>query len=237
MARKSAKSIKSKNVKKSVENRIAKAQVRVKAEKKNEPVNALGETSWASGRGSSEWGTSESTGKEGFKVVKGKLVSENDVGALLREAAKTVQKRKNKRNASISRSSPPAFSFERSNALKNSTKIAKGNNNFSAFFNKKNHLVINTNIDAKNHFLVIYNLAVGVDKQSLKTILQNLARVKIKNIMVRDLPTGSATANVYLQNSTMRELERVKQLFYGASVDGRTIQVNVTTSSEQEFGY
>lgn len=155
--------------------------------------------------------------REGFKVVNGRLVGENDVGALLREASSAVENRK-RHNHNVHKKplSPP-----------NSSK-GKGK--------KRNRLVISTNGDAANKILVLQNLALGVNQESLKIILQKLSKTRIAKVRVKDLPSGSATASVWIAQPTLQELERVRRLFDGALVDGRTIRV-VMVSDTQTMPY
>lgn len=154
--------------------------------------------------------------KEGFKVVNGRLVGANDVGVLLREASSTVENRKRRNlNTKANSRDPP-----------NKSKGKK----------KGKRLVISTNSEATNKLLVLQNLALGVNQESLKIILQKLSHTRISKVRVKDLPSGSATASVWLAHPTLQELERVRRLFDGALVDGRVIQV-VTMSDTQSMSY
>ncbi|GAV50821.1 hypothetical protein ZYGR_0Z02440 [Zygosaccharomyces rouxii] len=157
--------------------------------------------------------------KEGFKTVNGRLVSANDVGVLLREASSKLEaKKKRKSPKGKPHKTGPAPSRPKG-------KTSKGN-----------PLVIHTNSDASDKLLVFYNLALGVNQDSLKTVLQKLSHTRIAKVRVRDLPSGSATANVWLVKRTTEELERVRKLFDGALVDGRTIRVT-TVSDTQTMSY
>ncbi|CDF91968.1 uncharacterized protein ZBAI_02937 [Zygosaccharomyces bailii ISA1307] len=155
--------------------------------------------------------------KEGFKVVNGRLVGANDVGALLREASSTVENRKRRNRNAIGNSRDPS---------PNKSKDKK----------KGKRLVISTHSEATNKLLVLQNLALGVNQESLKIILQKLSHARISKVRVKDLPSGSATASVWLAHPTVQELERVRRLFDGALVDGRIIQV-VTMSDTQTMSY
>lgn len=107
------------------------------------------------------------------------------------------------------------------------------NNNGSKF----NQLVFSTQVSAANKILVLYNLALGVKQDNLKSIIQKLSSAVISKVRVRDLPSGSATASVWLHEPSMEELERVRSLFDGALVDGRTIQVLITSDSSSKLAY
>ncbi|CCD23477.1 uncharacterized protein NDAI_0B04430 [Naumovozyma dairenensis CBS 421] len=104
-------------------------------------------------------------------------------------------------------------------------------------YDSNNNLVISTNTNAADRVLVLYNLTLGVNAGNLKAVLQRLSNVKIAHVRVKDLPSGSATANVWLLHPTMEELERVRKIFHGALVDGRTIQVLIASSSAKSFSY
>lgn len=157
--------------------------------------------------------------QEGFKTVNGKLVSADDIGVLLRETSSKLDAKK-KRKAPKGKSHKNVFAPSRSKG-KPAT---------------RNPLVFHTNSDASDKLLVFYNLALGVNQDSLKTVLQKLSHARISKVRVRDLPSGSATANVWLVRPTIEELERVKKLFDGALVDGRTIRVT-TVSDTQIMSY
>lgn len=122
----------------------------------------------------------------------------------------------------------------------NNARKVKKMNNFSsgiAYNSTGNTLVISTNTAATDKSLILYNLTLGVNQNNLKQILENLANVSIKRVRVRDLPTGSATAHVWLNNASIEELERVRKLFHGALVDGRTIQVVISSESTNHLSY
>ncbi|GAV55612.1 hypothetical protein ZYGR_0AV02440 [Zygosaccharomyces rouxii] len=157
--------------------------------------------------------------QEGFKTVNGRLVSANDVGVLLREASSKLEAKKR-------RKSPKGKPHKNGPAPPES----------KAKPSKSNPLVIHTNSDASDKLLVFYNLALGVNQDSLKTVLQKLSHARIAKVRVRDLPSGSATANVWLVRPTIEELERVRKLFDGALVDGRTIRVT-TVSDTHTMSY
>ncbi|CCH58955.1 hypothetical protein TBLA_0B01120 [Henningerozyma blattae CBS 6284] len=212
--------------------------------------------------------------KEGYKVVNGKLVSSNDVGVLLREAAKTVARKSNnaistsRNNNNVSgRKMALQKNSSRNNKINNNNNSTKPNNRIRInrnnnqnqsrtknnnnqnnnirpqngaqppFTNGYNQLVISTNADASDKILVLYNLALGVKQENLKRILQKLSNSKIGRVRVRDLPSGSATASVRLLNATMEELEHVRSMFDGALVDGRTIQVLISSESSSQLSY
>lgn len=101
----------------------------------------------------------------------------------------------------------------------------------------QNQLVISTHTSAADKILVLYNLALGVKQENLKKILQKISSCQISKIRVRDLPSGSATATVSLLNANLDELERVRSLFDGALVDGRTIQVLISSASVSAMAY
>lgn len=156
---------------------------------------------------------------EGFRSVNGRLVSANDVGVLLREtSSKLDAKKRRKLPKGKPHKNVPA-------ASRSKGKPARGN-----------QLVIHMNSDASDKLLVFYNLALGVNQDSLKTVLQKLSHARIAKVRVRDLPSGSATANVWLVRPTIEELERVKKVFDGALVDGRTIRVT-TVSDTHAMSY
>lgn len=157
--------------------------------------------------------------REGFKTVDGKLVSANDVGVLLRETSSKIESQK-------------TFKSSKRKPYNNKPGFAKPKGRPSG----GNRLVVHTNSDASDKLLVFYNLAVGVNQDSLKTVLQKLSHARIGKVRVRDLPSGSASANVWLVNPTVEELERVKKLFDGALVDGRTIRVTIA-SDTQDMSY
>ncbi|QLQ79643.1 hypothetical protein HG537_0C02900 [Torulaspora globosa] len=157
--------------------------------------------------------------KEGLSVVNGRLVTTNDVGVLLRQASRTVEARK-------------TSSGRRRGSIKNRTKPGP-----VITTSEKNKLVISTNTDATDKLLLFNNLELGVNQESLKSVLEELSNTSIARVRVRDLPSGSATANVWLARPTAEELERVRKFFDGALVDGRTIKVSTVADSDTKLSY
>lgn len=93
----------------------------------------------------------------------------------------------------------------------------------------KNRLVLSTMGDrASAKILSIYNLTLGVDQDKLKQILEEYGKTQLSRVVVRDLPTGSAMASVYLANPVENEYTRLQEFFNGATVDGRTIKVLIS---------
>lgn len=171
-------------------------------------------------------GSRKSNKKEGLSVVNGRLVSSNDVGVLLRQASRTVEARK------TSSGRRKAVKVTRKRA-KPAPVVATTERNG----NRHNKLVISTNSDATDKLLLFNNLELGVNQESLKSVLEELSSASIARVRVRDLPSGSATANVWLARPTAEELERVRKFFDGALVDGRTIKVSTVADSDTKLSY
>lgn len=188
-------------------------------------------------------------GSAGFTVVNGKLVKADDIGVLLRAAGNSPRDVvKGKREVKKSIRSAKANSVKVPTKPKQSTSKAQKKmkskpnvitpTNIPTFpVGTGNTLVISTNTDASDKSLVLYNLTLGVNQRNLQKILENLANVSIKRVKVRDLPSGSATAHVWLKKATIEELERVRKLFHGALVDGRTIQVMISSETSNNLTY
>lgn len=191
--------------------------------------------------------TKKAEPKEGFTVVNGKLVSANDVGVLLRQATSVVEARKSLQNKGKNRNATTRFNNtparelgnDRVNANRGRTSKTTRNNNAIRTPQRKNNnrLVISTNKDAPENLLLFNNLALGVNQESLKSVLQKLSSAHIARVRVKDLPSGSATANVWLARPSSEELERVRKIFDGALVDGRTIRVQTVSQSSQSLSY
>lgn len=171
-----------------------------------------------------------SSAKQGYTVVNGKLVSSNDVGALLRQATSTVEGRKahngKKRQVKVT---------QKSVTVKRTVKSEPSR--FSAGRRQPNNLVISTNEDLTRKLLVFNNLELGVNQDNLKSVLEELSNASIAKVRVRDLASGSSTANVWLSRPTAGELERVRKFFDGALVDGRTIKVSAVAESSAGLSY
>lgn len=95
----------------------------------------------------------------------------------------------------------------------------------------KNRLVINTNSKVNDQILVIYNLTIGTNGNNLKKIIQNLSRTKVADLIVKDLPTGSAVAYITINNQTVDALQKLKDFFNGALIDGRTVKVEIISKA------
>ncbi|CCD25619.1 uncharacterized protein NDAI_0F03010 [Naumovozyma dairenensis CBS 421] len=102
----------------------------------------------------------------------------------------------------------------------------------------ENQLVLSTDVPAdSDKILVFHNLTLGVDQESLKKILQTLVETEVAKIRVRDLPNGSSIANIWLANNTLIELERVRDHFHKATVDGREISVLIAADPSNTLAY
>lgn len=180
--------------------------------------------------------------KEGYTVVNGKLVSTSDVGVLLRQATSKVEARKfvqSKKKNKLEKTGPKnGMKFKREESSSRYLQSKRDRGNIKNHSRKpENTLVISTDSDVSNKVLLFQNLALGVNQESLKTVLQQLSDAHISKVRVRDLPSGSATANVWLINPNSQELERVRKLFDGALVDGRTIKVTAVPESSRNLSY
>lgn len=187
-------------------------------------------------------------GKEGYRVVNGRLVGENDVGALLRDAADTVRERKlgrSLRNHDVNRRSKHN---RRTNQITNPRTIEIGTGNISdkgkntinirrASRHKNRKLILTTNTNETKQFLVIQNLSPGVNQANLKDALERNGNIRITQLKVMDLATGSATANIYLHDSSQTELERIQKLFNSAEIDGRTVQIRIASETKNLLSY
>lgn len=177
-------------------------------------------------------GRKKSNKKEGLTVVNGRLVRSNDVGVLLRQATTTVEARKasNGRRKVVKVSQKSLTTRKR---VKPAAVAATTRRNG----NQHNKLIISTNNEVTDKLLLFNNLELGVNQDSLKSVLEDLSNANIARIRVRDLPSGSATANVWLARPTADELERVRKFFDGALVDGRTIKVSTVADSDTKLSY
>lgn len=176
------------------------------------------------------------SGKQGYTVVNGKLVSSNDVGALLRQAATTVERRKGhsakKGQITVTQKSTNVKKTVKSRPTRPSRPSRPIKSHGAP-----NNLVISTNEDVSRKLLVFSNLELGVNHDNLKSVLEELSNASIARVRVRDLPSGSSTANVWLSRPTAGELERVRKYFDGALVDGRTIKVSTVPEASAGLSY
>ncbi|CCK71775.1 uncharacterized protein KNAG_0H03610 [Huiozyma naganishii CBS 8797] len=190
--------------------------------------------------------------RRGFSVANGHLLSDDNVGILLRQAELRVKaKRKvatgpgSVKNRASRKELLEAINAERDIANKTSRKRSRGKNVVPGRSNgprsgssqaqiPQNRLVLSTSTRAEDQLLAISNLTIGIDRENLKEVLQKVGKCKIASIKLRDLPTGSATAHVMMARPSVPELERLQVMFNGAQVDGRVIQVNIT--SKQQLG-
>lgn len=220
--------------------------------------------------------------KTGYKVVNGQLLSVNDVGVLLREAAERVARRRKLFYAS----NGPAITTKlarkrrmitfarrrramrmngmddmmedmmenmigekaRRNLLSRKIGMNRMDNmmdfpqfpravEYSQFNTRHQRLVIDTNSRADNNVLAIYNLTIGVNANNLKKIIEKLGKTKILELKIKDLLSGSSLGYATFENTTLKELQRVKDVFNGALVDGRTIKVDIFSTKMAALAY
>lgn len=189
--------------------------------------------------------------KRGYKVINGQLLSVNDVGVLLREAAERVARRRKMFYAN----KPPAITTKLARkrrllamAKRRKEMLSLGLMNHEVttpfypdepmrFNTRANRLVINTRSRADHKLLAIYNLNIGVNKDNLRKIIEKLGKTKLIELKVKDLLSGSAIGYATLERPTLAELQRVKEIFNGALVDGRTIKVDIITNSMAALAY
>lgn len=168
--------------------------------------------------------------KEGLTVVNGRLVSCNDVGVLLRQASSTVEARRSSRGGRMALKKSVSLRKTREKQRSMATTTRRTGN-------QHNELVISTNNDTTDKILLFNNLELGVNQESLKSVLEELSNASIARVRVRDLASGSAMANVWLARPNVEELERVRKFFDGALVDGRTIKVSIVSDSDNKLAY
>ncbi|CCE63683.1 hypothetical protein TPHA_0F02010 [Tetrapisispora phaffii CBS 4417] len=119
-------------------------------------------------------------------------------------------------------------------------RVTKNTRNKDQYFkagSNYNQLIINTDIDNSDKILIFYNLALGIKQDSLKQIIERLSGISIKKVRVKDLATGSSTAQVWLSNPNIPDLEKIRTQFDSALVDGRTIQVLLSSESTRTLVY
>lgn len=260
--------------------------------------------------------TLDRSAAKGFKVLNGRLLSADDVGVLMREAAVKLEKdrsgvrsgksvpkqaaQKNNlasrmglkptrepakppktepgiktafdvNNVTVPRPLKPLEAAQTNNSKKNKRKPKKkpakaGNSmqpatsnpapwhpmkaiyttphswgavprNGPGFYFQQDRLVLSTNSDASGKFLLLSNMALGVNRNNLRKILEDVSGLSVREVKVKDLPSGFATASVWLNNPSTEDFENLRSLLQGATVDGRVIQASVTMPSMAKFAY
>lgn len=183
--------------------------------------------------------------RRGYKVVNGQLLSVNDVGVLLREAAERVARRKKLFYAT----NKPAMTTKLERRRRLMALARKRRRNIMMMMNPSpfdeslefntnpNRLIIDTKSKAQNKLLAFYNLTIGVNAKNLKKIIEKLGSTKIVELKIKDLLSGSAIGYIVLENTTLQEMQRIRDMFNGALVDGRTVKVDIISTSMAALAY
>ena len=98
-------------------------------------------------------------------------------------------------------------------------------------------MIIDTKSKAQNKLLAFYNLTIGVNAKNLKKIIEKLGSTKIVELKIKDLLSVSAIGYIVLENTTLQEMQRIRDMFNGALVDGRTVKVDIISTSMAALAY
>lgn len=167
--------------------------------------------------------TKPKTPDNSLRVVNGKLLCANDVGVLLRDAAKKTG------------TPPPKKSKVRAgrvNEKRRALAITRGADPKRPLKPYGNNLVISMKKAASSNFLRLRNLPLGTNSEDLKATVEQISQMVVNKVKLVDLPSGSVTAELWLQTAVGDDLEKVRTQFHNAEVDGRRISVEVASSSE-----
>ncbi|CEP61834.1 uncharacterized protein LALA0_S04e01772g [Lachancea lanzarotensis] len=175
---------------------------------------------------------SKSAKEVGLRVVAGRLVSANDVGVLLREAAaRTTPVHKNLKKG-VKRNEKNGLNSGAGKRLE--TKLQRretARNRERAHvqpYGKDLYLTVNTSSEVR--FLRLRNLPLGSDSLSLTQAVEKIAGVAVQKTSVVDLPSGSVTAELWLQSSDDRALVEAQKRLDRANVNNRVISAEIVSS-------
>ncbi|SCU87784.1 LAFA_0E08790g1_1 [Lachancea sp. 'fantastica'] len=175
-------------------------------------------------------GRSKSPKDVGLRVVGGRLVSADDVGVLLREAA--------------ARTTPAPKAAKRT-ARKNGGNIVHNNKRVETTVQRREaarsrdrarvqpygkDLYLTVNTSSESRFLRLRNLPLGSDSQSLAQAVERIAGVAVQKTSIVDLPSGSVTAELWLQSSDGRVLVEAQKRLDRANVNNRVISAEIVSS-------
>ncbi|SCV02888.1 LAME_0H06018g1_1 [Lachancea meyersii CBS 8951] len=179
----------------------------------------------------------------GLRVVNGRLVSANDVGVLLREAAaRTEPAHKNAKRAQQNGKSVRLVNArtvkQRTSATGTVTRVessvqrremARSRDRAAVQpYGKDLYLTVNT--AAQMRFLRLRNLPLGSDSQSLAEAVEKIAGVAVQKTSIIDLPSGSVTAELWLQSSDARVLSEAQKRLDRANVNNRVISAEICST-------
>ncbi|AGO13207.1 AaceriAFR060Cp [[Ashbya] aceris (nom. inval.)] len=159
-------------------------------------------------------------GAAGLRVINGKLVSADDVGAQLREF--------NRAHAGAASRRP-----------RRARRVAREVRETRAVFSSSNYddgagrrrLVVSLRSGAQ--FLTIRNLPIGSRPERLKQVIEAQGLGRVAHLQTLDLASGSAVAEVHVAGADgARTLQQLVQRFHGAEIDGRRVTAEISSISE-----
>ncbi|SCU96028.1 LANO_0E12222g1_1 [Lachancea nothofagi CBS 11611] len=181
----------------------------------------------------------------GLRVVDGRLLHANDVGVLLREAAarteshngetrgqKSIRMAKAKLHKPFAKDAPLTTTIgtgKRVEKIVRRRETARNRDQTALQpYGKDLYLSVGTTPDSR--FLRLRNLPLGSDSSSLTRIVEKVAGVVVQRASIMDLPSGSVTAELWLQNSDTQALNEAQRRLDRANVNNRVISAEIASS-------
>lgn len=166
-----------------------------------------------------------SSEKPGLRVVDGKLLSANDVGVLLRDAAKRTDAKKKPMKPRQGLKT----TVRRTERVVRRREPARASVPVPKPYGKDLYLSVSGH-SSDARFLRIRNLPLGSNSQVLTTLVENVTGAKVSKSSLVDLPSGSVTAELWLGNANNKLLADVRRQLDGANVDGRVVSVEISST-------
>ncbi|KAH3901367.1 uncharacterized protein SCDLUD_002859 [Saccharomycodes ludwigii] len=89
-------------------------------------------------------------------------------------------------------------------------------------------LIINTGPSTKTSIIKLQNLPLGIRRDELKSSIEQNIGIPIVNIILTDMPTGSATCEIQFgPNLTIDNMHNIREKLDFAMIDGRTVQASL----------
>ncbi|AAS53431.1 AFR060Cp [Eremothecium gossypii ATCC 10895] len=155
-------------------------------------------------------------GAAGLRVINGKLVRADDVGAQLREF--------NRAHAGTGRRA------RRARRVPRETRAVFSSSNYDDGAGRR-RLVVSLRSGAQ--FLTIRNLPIGSRPERLKQVIEAQGLGRVAHLQTLDLASGSAVAEVHVAGADgVRTLQQLVQRFHGAEIDGRRVTAEISSISE-----
>ncbi|SCU85561.1 LADA_0D08262g1_1 [Lachancea dasiensis] len=178
----------------------------------------------------------------GLRVVDGRLVDANDVGALLRDAAARTESRNGSTKQSHKRGNNGQMVRAQSTkgrltTTKNGRRVEKTvqrrevarSRDQAAVKPYGKDLYLSLSTSPETRFLRLRNLPLGSDSNSLARTVEQIAGVAVQKTSIIDLPSGSVTAEIWLQSSDSSILAKTQKRLHHANVDNRVISAEIAS--------